>query len=196
MEWKPRYNIAPSQPHPVIVMENHHRYLDFMQWGLIPHWSKDKRESYKLINSRVESVKSKPIYHKLFQTKRCLVPADGFYEWKQSSSGKIPFRIGLKSGQLFAFAGLWDVWQGDTGEAVQSFTILTTEANALVSELHSRMPILLKRENEAIWLDPHAPQAKLDEALKPRLAQEMTFYEVSPIVNSWKTDNPQCIQPV
>ena len=109
---------------------------------------------------------------------------------------KIPFRITLKSGQLFAFAGLWDIWHGAKGEKIKSFTILTTESNSLVSELHNRMPVMLKKENEALWLDPNASPEKLDEALKPIPAKDMTFYEVSKDVNSWKTDNLKCIQPL
>jgi putative SOS response-associated peptidase YedK len=149
----------------------------------------------KLINSRVESLQIKPIFRQLFQTKRCLVPADGFFEWKKTASSKIPFRITLKSGQLFAFAGLWDVWHGEKEEEIKSFTILTTESNSLVRDLHHRMPLILRKENEALWLDPETPQERLVEALKPIPAQEMTIFEVSNIVNSWKTDSPACIQP-
>lgn len=194
-DWKPRFNIAPTQTHPVILMENHHRRLDFMQWGLIPHWSVDKKSGYSLINSRVETIQTKPIFYKLFQTHRCLVPADGFFEWKKTPSGKIPYRISLKSEGLFAFAGLWDIWHGEKGEEIKTFTIITTEANSLVSEVHNRMPLILRKENEALWLDLATPQANLVEALNTIPANDMMLYEVSTIVNSWKTDNLKCIQP-
>ena len=195
-DWQPQYNIAPSQLCPIVLMENHQRHLDFMHWGLIPHWSNDKKSSYKLINARIESVKSKPIFRKLFRTKRCLVPADGFFEWRKSPGGKIPFRITLKNGHLFAFAGLWDVWHNSAEEEVKSFTILTTEANSMLSGLHNRMPIMLKKENEGNWLNPDIPLEKLDMVLKPIPPEELILYEVSNVVNSWKIDNLKCIQPL
>jgi len=195
-DWQPRYNIAPSQLCPIVLMENHQRRLDFMHWGLIPHWSNDKMSSYKLINARIESVKSKPIFRKLFQAKRCLVPADGFFEWRKISGSKIPFRIALKNGELFAFAGLWDVWHSTAEEEIKSFTILTTEANSTLSGLHNRMPIMLKKENEGYWLNPDIPVEKLDRVLNPIPAGELIIYEVSNVVNSWKIDNLKCIQPL
>ena len=194
-DWQPRYNIAPTQLFPVIVMENQQQRIDFMQWGLIPHGSQDKKGGYSLINCRIESVKTKPGFFKLFQRHRCLVPADGFFEWRKTPEGKIPYRIALKNGRLFAFAGVWDIWQGEKGEEIKSFSILTTEANSLLNNLHNRMPIMLKKENESLWLDSNTSLETLDEILKPIPAQEITYYPVSPVVNSWKIDNLKCIQP-
>lgn len=194
--WQPRYNIAPSQICPIIILDNQQRRLDFMQWGLIPHWSDDQKIGESLFNSNVESMKSEPIFCKLFQSKRCLVPADGFIEWKRATSGKIPFRISLKNDQLFSFAGLWDIWHKANGDQIKSFTILTTEANPLVGELHYRMPILLRKECEDFWLDPNATDEQLEEALTPIAPKDMTLYEVSNIVNSGKVDHSKCIQPM
>lgn len=197
-EWLPRYNIAPSQSCPIIFMEKGIRKLEAMNWGLIPHWSKDKNHGYSMINARVETLQSKPSFKNLFQTNRCLVIADGFYEWKKTAQGKIPYRITLKSGEPFAFAGLWDEWHGEKGEEIKSFTILTTESNPLVHELHDRMPVILKRENEDRWLNSNLPkdQASLKQVLTQYPASEMRLYSVSRIVNSWKYDNLSCIQPI
>lgn len=196
-EWHPRYNIAPSQPCPIVFMEDGIRKIAAMNWGLIPQWSKDKNHDYSMINARVETVQSKPSFKKLFQTRRCLVIADGFYEWKKTAEGKIPYRITLKSGEPFAFAGLWDEWRGEQGEGIKSFTILTMESNSLVNAIHDRMPIILKKENENLWLDldSHQEQVKIEEALTPYPANEMRLYPVSSIVNSWKNDTVSCIQP-
>lgn len=197
-EWHPRYNLAPSQLCPIIIMENEKRKLESMNWGLIPHWSKDKKHGYSMINAKVETVRIKRSFKKLFQTHRCLVVADGFYEWKKTSSGKIPYRITLKSSEPFAFAGLWDEWRGEQGEKIKSFTILTTQSNQLVSELHDRMPVILKRENESLWLDIdlYNDHEKMEKVLTPYPENEMKIYLVSNIVNSWKNDDVSCIQPL
>lgn len=193
-DWNPRYNIAPSQYCPIIFMENEKRKLEMMCWGLIPHWSKDKKTGFSLINARLETVTIKPSFKELFLTKRCLVAADGFYEWKKTASGKIPYRITLKSGEPFAFAGLWDEWHGEKGEEIKSFTILTKESNSLINQLHDRMPVILKKENEELWL--RAGQAKTEEALLQYPVNEMRSYIVSSTVNSWKNDNISCIRAV
>jgi putative SOS response-associated peptidase YedK len=197
IEWQLRYNIAPSQSCLTVIMKNNQRELISMSWGLIPHWEKDKKSSYQMINARVETVKNKTSFRELFKSRRCLVPADGFYEWKKNVAKKIPYRIALRSSKLFSFAGLRDEWHGENGEEIKSFTILTSDSNALISKLHHRMPIILKKENEALWLDPNLQnEAILDELLQPYSVNEMTLYEVSDFVNSWKNDNFKCIQPV
>jgi len=196
LNWKPRYNIAPTQPCPVVTSDNHQRRFLTMCWGLIPHWSKDKKTSYRMINARVETINSKPAFCNLFRTKRCLIPADGFYEWKQTPKGKIPFRAALKDDALFGFAGLWDVWKNDKEEEIKSFTILTTVANSLLNQLHDRMPVILKKKDEERWLDLNVQDPNLLEPLlTPYSAQEMKLFEVSSIVNSWKNDVAECILP-
>lgn len=194
-DWGPRYNIAPTQLCSTIIVSDNKRIWSQMRWGLIPHWSKEQKTAFQMINARADSVTSKPIYREIFKKRRCLVPADGFYEWKKTSRGKVPFRVTLNDEKPFAFAGLWDSWQDEKGVQLLSFTIVTTEANSLVAPLHDRMPLILKREDEAKWLDPSLQDTdKLEPLLKPYPAEDMKLYEVLPIVNSWKEDNPECIQ--
>lgn len=195
-EWKPRYNMAPTQLCPTIAMLNNQPTLCLMRWGLIPHWSKEGKSPFQMINARAETLRSKPSYRESFFNRRCLVPADGFFEWKKGVSGKVPFRAALKNDQMFAFAGLWDIWQDGQGKQIPSFTIVTTESNSLVAPLHDRMPVILRREDESLWLDSeqHDP-AKLETILKPYPTDEMKLYKVSPVVNTWKNDSPECIEP-
>lgn len=196
-EWQPRYNIAPTQPCPVITSADNMRTLSLMRWGLIPHWSKDKKMAFQMVNARAETVKSKPSYRDSFRKRRCLIPTDGFFEWKKGSAGKTPYRATLQNGKPFAFAGLWDSWKDEAGNEIRSFTILTTESNSLIRPLHDRMPVILKKEDEALWLDTTITELqKLDPLLKPYPEAEMKLYEVSPIVNTWKNDTPDCINPL
>ncbi|MCE5317715.1 MAG: SOS response-associated peptidase [Parachlamydia sp.] len=191
-DWHPRYNIAPTQPCPIITSTENVRTLSLMRWGLIPHWSKDNK--FQMVNARAETAKSKPSYRDSFRKKRCLVPADGFFEWKKGATGKVPYRATLTSGEPFAFAGLWDSWKDEKGNEIRSFTILTTDSNSLIEPLHDRMPVILKKEDEATWLDTSITELqKLDPLLKPYPATEMKLYEVSPVVNTWKNDTPECI---
>lgn len=195
-EWHPRYNIAPTQPCPVINASHDMRLLSLMRWGLIPHWSKDKKMAFELVNARSETAKSKPSYRDSMRNRRCLIPADGFFEWKKGASGKVPYRATLQNEEPFAFAGLWDCWKDEAGQQILSFTILTTESNPLIQPLHDRMPIILKKEDEAIWLDNSITDLSvLESLLKPYPAEEMKLYEVSSVVNTWKNDTPECITP-
>ncbi|WP_042278735.1 SOS response-associated peptidase [Candidatus Protochlamydia sp. R18] len=193
--WFPRFNIAPSQSCLTIFIENQQKQIESMVWGLIPPWSKEKRPNYQMINVRSETLKSKPSFQNLFKTRRCLIPADGFFEWKATSSGKIPFRITLKNGDLFAFAGIWDIWKDKNGEEIKSFAILTTASNSVVNPIHNRMPVILQKTDEAMWLNS-SNQNALEQILKPYPSNEIISYEVSNIVNFWKNDYPICIQPI
>lgn len=169
-----------------------------MRWGLIPHWAKDSSFGSRLINARSETVSQKPAFRRAFQRARCLVPADGFFEWKKSESGnKEPMRITMKHGTLFAFAGLWEKWMDATGNAVYSFTILTTHPNEKMRRLHHRMPVILKESDEWIWLDPtiHDPGV-LHSLLSPCESEDIEMYPVSTVVNSPKNDGPECIRPL
>ncbi|GIW46824.1 MAG: DUF159 family protein [Deltaproteobacteria bacterium] len=193
---EPRYNIAPSQEAPVIVVEDG-KVLKMMKWGLIPFWAKDESIASKTINARAETLHHKPSFKKSLTEKRCLVPADGFYEWKKEGRGKIPIRFVLKNRDVFAFAGLWDTWRNQIGELVFSFTIITTKANALVRPIHDRMPVILKKEYEELWVDPKVNDIdKLLSLLIPYPPEMMEAYRVSSLVNSPKEDSPECIKPV
>jgi len=194
----PRYNAAPGQDLPVVV-EREGRRLNLMRWGLVPHWAKDERIGYRTINARAETAAQKPAFGEPLRRRRCLVLADGFYEWLKRSGRRagLPFRITLQDGRPFALAGLWDAWRAPGGERLESFTILTTAANALISRLHERMPVILRPEDEAAWLDPdvQSPErlAGLLQAYPPEL---MLIYRVSPLVNSTASQGPDCIAPL
>ena len=194
----PRYNIAPAQPVAVVRPEGKFRDLSLMRWGLIPSWSKDEKIGARLINARAETVAEKPSFRDAFKKRRCLIPADGFYEWKQLD-GKVkqPFFIGLRKDDPFAFAGLWEHWTGPNGTAVESCTIITTDANERLAELHNRMPVILHEDDYDRWLDPQNKQLEeLQSLLVPYPAAEMRTYPVSQLVNSPKNDVPDCAEPV
>jgi putative SOS response-associated peptidase YedK len=189
---KPNYNAAPSQDVPVILIPGQ---LSMFRWGLIPYWTKDPAIGNKLINARAETVNEKPSFKYSFQRKRCLIIADGFYEWKKGT--KRPYRITLKNKEQFAFAGLWDSWKSPGGDIINSCTIITTTTNELMAELHDRMPVILSRETESLWLDQSIMDSGfLKSFLVPYPADLMMTYEVSAIVNSPKNNGPECLEPV
>lgn len=191
----PRFNAAPSQKLPVITNQNQKEIQNF-RWGLIPFWAKDIKIGNKLINARAETLAEKPSFKNAFKNRRCLVLADGFYEWKRIGKTKIPMRITLKNEKPFAMAGLWENWKSPSGEFVKSFTVITTEPNDLMSEIHNRMPVILPQEIEKVWLDNSLSQEELSTFLKPFEADEMKAFQVSTAVNSPTNDNPSVIFPV
>lgn len=195
---KPRYNIASSQNSPTLVVKEDRRVLVMMRWGLVPFWAKDASIGYKMINAKSETLTEKPSFRKPFKEKRCLVLADGFYEWeKTDKKNKVPYRFVLKNRQPFAFASLWDVWKTPEGDKLLSFTIITTRANELMERIHDRMPVILNEKDEAKWLDPEFKDTdKLSSLLQPYPSEQMVAYKVSTIVNSPKNDTPSCIEPV
>ena len=186
---KPRYNIAPTQHAPVIVHLGE-RSLEQYRWGLIPSWAKDPSIGYKMINARGETVNQKPSFRRPFQRSRCLAISDGFYEWKKEGKIKTPMRIALKSREPFAFAGLWDCWIDPEGKEVKSFSIVTTAANAVLKPIHDRMPVILREEDEAIWLDPEVKADLLMKLIVPYPEEAMEAYAVSSVVNSARNDHP------
>ena len=191
----PRYNIAPSQP-VAIIANNADRQIELFQWGLVPAWAKDPKIGYKMINARGETLAEKPSFRTALKKRRCLVLADGFYEWKREGKSKIPMYIQLKGGQPFAFAGLWEVWKSPKGEWVKTCTIVTTEPNALMKDIHDRMPVILPPKAYALWLSPEElPAEKTLPLLKPFTASQMKAYAVSPLVNNPKFDSKECIVP-
>jgi putative SOS response-associated peptidase YedK len=199
-EHKPRYNIAPTQNNPVVVLnKKQERIIYPMRWGLIPSWAKDETIGYKMINARVETIAEKPSFKNVLHNRRCLVPADGYYEWQKTGKPgrKPPYRIVLKSRELFAFAGLWDAWKNQDEETVCSYTIITTEADDLVGKIHPRMPIILRPENEDIWLDPTLKDTEgLMRLLDPCPSKFTEMYEVSSLVGRANTDGEELIQPI
>jgi putative SOS response-associated peptidase YedK len=195
-EYQPRYNIAPSQPVPAIINDGKANRMGLLKWGLIPSWSKEKAQSYKMINARAETLTIKTSFKNLLKSRRCLIPADSFYEWKKENGGKIPMRMLLKDNKLFAMAGLWDSWISPAGETVNTFTIITTAPNELLKPIHDRMPVILTPEKEQLWLDPVIDFKLLNEILVPYPASKMDYYAVSTFINSTKNDTPECILPV
>ncbi len=192
-----RYNIAPSQEHPILTVENDMRVVTAMKWGLVPHWAKDPRIGYKMINARSEGINEKPSFKTPLRKRRCIVMADGFYEWhKVDKKTKIPYYFRLKSQEPFGFAGLWDVWEKD-GQTLKTFTIITTEPNELMKPVHNRMPVILNESDETKWLDPLVESpGEVMPLLRPYPSDEMEYFEVSTIVNSPRNDVPECLLAV
>jgi putative SOS response-associated peptidase YedK len=192
----PRYNIAPTQAVATVrAADPNHRELALCRWGLIPSWANDPAIGNRLINARSETAAEKPAFRSAFRHRRCLILADGFYEWQKTGGRKQPFYIKMKDGQPFAFAGLWERWEGG-GEPVDTCTILTTEANELVRPVHDRMPVILAPEDYGRWLDPETKKPELLEPLlQPFAADAMTAYPVSPVVNTPRNDSARCIEP-
>ena len=196
-QYAPRYNVAPSQPILAVANDGNNK-ADFFVWGLIPSWAKDPTIGNRMINARAETLAEKPAFRGSYKYKRCLILADGFYEWKAEpgTKTKTPYFIRLASGQPFAFAGLWDNWNGPDGSLVKSATIVTTEPNSLMATLHNRMPVILAREDYAQWLDPTPQKGEsLQSLLKPYPAGQMTAHPVSTLVNSPANDLPDLIRP-
>lgn len=192
-----RYNISPSQLAPVVVSVDGERVPKLMRWGLIPSWAKDEKIGYKTINARADSVADKPSYRSAFKKRRCLVLADGFYEWKATGTVKVPHWFTLKNKEPFAFAGLWEHWKNPAGEDVESFTIITTEPNELAEEVHDRMPVILQSQFYDEWLNPEVnDKEKLQAMLVSYPADKMEVRPVSTLVNSPKNDSPKCIEKV
>ncbi|MEM6346814.1 MAG: SOS response-associated peptidase [Bacteroidota bacterium] len=190
----PRFNVAPTQLMPVIPMTDPKR-IHFYRWGLIPNWAKDKKIGYKMINARSETLLQKAAFKTPFRQTRCLVPADGFYEWKQTLSGKQPYRITLQDEALFYFAGLYDVWRSPQGENISTYSVITTEPNELVLPIHDRMPVILDAAAAERWLSPQEQAEDLQEILRPYPAEEMKAYPVSPEVGSVRNESERLIRP-
>ncbi|HTL90677.1 MAG TPA: SOS response-associated peptidase [Leptolyngbya sp.] len=187
-QWQPRYNIAPTQQIPAIVEPHHFKTL---RWGLIPAWSKDAAIGSKLINARAETVSEKPAFREAFKRRRCLILADGYYEWKKQSGKKQPFYFQLNHHQPFAFAGLWERWNAPEGEPLETCTLITTEANELAATVHDRMPVILQAEDYEAWLDPDFSEAR--SLLRSYPSESMQTYAVPLSVNRPTHDDPDCI---
>ena len=198
-DWSPRYNIAPTQPIPVIRQNPKEpvKELSLMRWGLIPSWAKDPSVAARTINARSETAATKPAFRDPVRFRRCLIPADAFYEWKRTATSKQPYCFELNDGEMFAFAGLWERWHDPSGQWVKSCSILTTIPNSVTSVVHDRMPVILDRESYDLWLDPGMQNvAEISELLKPYDARLMRCYPVSSRVNHVANDDEECSRPI
>jgi len=193
LETEARYNVAPTQQ-VVTIMRNGADHLAMLQWGLIPSWAKDESIGAKMINARAETLAEKPSFKRLLHSRRCLIVADGFYEWKKEYGGKTPMYITMKDGQPFAFAGLWDLWKGPDGQQIQSCTIITTEPNELMASIHNRMPAILRPGAYEDWLNPQLrDEHVLTHSLKPYPAELMKARPVSRLVNNPRNETAEIL---
>jgi putative SOS response-associated peptidase YedK len=209
-EMPPRYNIAPSQPVAAVIQQDGARRLEGLRWGLVPFWAKDPEIGNRLINARAETLAEKPAFRQALARRRCLIPADGFYEWKQEATGRQPMHIRMNDGRLFAFAGLWEEWKPPADAlrdatleeslhdgVLRTCTIVTTDPNALLATMHHRMAVILRPEDEAAWLDPSLQDVpRLLDLLRPYPDQAMEAYAISKRVNAPTFDDPVCIAPL
>jgi len=198
-DWSPRFNIAPTQSVPVIRQHPKEpvRQVSLMKWGLVPNWARDASIASGTINAKSETAAEKPAFRDPFKFRRCLIPADGFYEWKRSGSSKQPYCFEVNEGELFAFAGLWDGWKDSSGSWIKTCSILTTTPNAVTSAIHDRMPVILQQDNYNLWLDPGMNVVQVvSELLKPYDAKSMRSYPVSSRINHVANDDEECSRPV
>jgi len=196
VDWSPRYNVAPTQMLPVLISAEDRRVAS-MRWGLVPSWAKDPAIGSRMINARSETLEEKPAFRGAFRSRRCLILADGFYEWQKSGTGKgpsTPFYFRRADSKPFAFAGLWESWRTPEGQDLRTCTIITCAANGLVAPVHERMPVILSGEDSWSWLTPHPPPV-LSAFLRPYPAEAMVRYPVSRAVNSPDRDGPELVQP-
>ncbi|NEP15595.1 MAG: SOS response-associated peptidase [Leptolyngbya sp. SIO4C1] len=194
---QPRYNIAPSQPVAAAIQTNHRREYRIFQWGLVPSWAKDPSIGNRLINARAETAAEKPSFRNAFKRRRCLIIADGFYEWQRGKGvqQKQPYYIQLKDRSLFSFAGLWEQWERGDGSYLETCTILTTEPNSLLQPIHNRMPVILPPQTYDTWLDPRLQGGRqVQRLLLPYAADAMQAYPVSTLINNPRNEDPACIK--
>jgi putative SOS response-associated peptidase YedK len=207
------YNVAPSQDAGVIIHDDVYRYVRY-RWGLVPFWSRDTKIGNRMINARAETVAEKPSFRNAFAKRRCLVPADGFYEWKRENGFKTPYYIYHATGKPMSFAGLWESWTPKAEKSEQhtesdlfsthvekppplnTFTIITTEANEKLKGLHDRMPVVITPAKRDVWLSPDTRPDQLEELLRPLPSEEIMFHEVSRMVNTPQNNSPECIEPI
>jgi putative SOS response-associated peptidase YedK len=193
--FKPRYNVAPTQQAPVVTNREGTNRAEQFKWGLVPPWAKDISVGNRMINARAETLATKPSFSDLLNNRRCLVLASGFYEWLREAKGKVPMWFKLKTGRSFVFAGLWDSWKQPDGSMLRTFTIITTESNALLLPIHNRMPVMLSDNDALAWIKSDEPGHALS-LLKPFPAELMDGYDVSELVNNPQNESAKCIAPV
>ncbi|QQE79958.1 SOS response-associated peptidase [Alicyclobacillus sp. SO9] len=195
--YPPRYNVAPGQHVPAVIHDGKERRIGLLKWGLVPSWAEDAKSGFKMINARAETITTRKTFHKLIQRKRCLIPADGFYEWKKSDDGTQPMRIVLNSRKFFSFAGLYDTWVSSTGEKLSTCTIITTRPNELMQQIHTRMPVILDKSKEEEWVDRNFTDANhMASLLTSYPSEDMRAYPVSKIVGNVNNDVPACVEMI
>ena len=198
MPWfAPSYNVAPQSVQPVVRLnrDTGNREFALLRWGLVPFWARDAKFGYSTFNARAEEAATKPAYREALKKRRCLVPADAFYEWQRlDAKRKQPYAIALRSGEPYAFAGLWERWQPKEGVALESFTILTTDPNALMEPIHDRMPAILEARDYPRWLDPGDPARPPVDLLRPFPAEKMVSWTVSERVGNVRNNDPQLLE--
>jgi putative SOS response-associated peptidase YedK len=197
MPWfAPSYNVAPQTSQPVVRL-NHDtgkREIAMMRWGLVPYWSKDAKVGYSTINARAEEAASKPLFREALKRRRCLIPADAFYEWQRlDPKTKVPFAFAMRNGEPYAFAGLWERWKPKEGEPLESFTILTTDPNELAEPVHNRMPVILDPRDYARWMEPGNPERPPVDLLRPYPAEKMRSWTVGDRVGNVRNDDPELL---
>jgi putative SOS response-associated peptidase YedK len=192
----PRYNVAPTQPVPIVRVVEGKRQFALVRWGLIPAWVKDPRTFSLVINARAESVLDKPTFKNAMKYRRCLFPADGFYEWERKGEKKRPYFVRLKGGGPLAFAGLWESWMGPNGEEQETAAIVTTTASRSIAHIHDRMPVILATEAVDVWLDPKVDAEMAMAAIQPAKDDAIEHYEVSRAVNRFENDVPMLVEPL
>ncbi len=192
-DWAPRFNIAPSQPVPVLTCTQSQTQVEYMHWGLVPSWSKDKKLGSKMINARAETVSEKPAYRTAYRKRRCLVLADGYYEWVKQAGGKQPYYMRLRSDQPFAFAGLWEKWQSKDDSNYLSCSIITCASNGQLAPLHHRMPVIVEPTEYGNWLDDKTSIDSIAQLLKPLANGMLATIPVSTFVNSPAHEGPDCV---
>ncbi|MGG6310667.1 SOS response-associated peptidase [Paenibacillus macerans] len=196
-KFAPNYNVAPMQFIPAVISGKQGNRLGELRWGLVPSWAKDDKIGVKMINARAESLTEKPAFRKLLSSRRCLIPTDGYYEWQQQANMKQPYRIVMREGGLFSFAGLYDIWSDPNGDKLATCTVITTEANSLMAEIHPRMPVILRREDEAEWLNRgNSDVSSLQKLLTPYDAAQMRAYPVSPVVGNVRNNSEELLEEV
>ncbi|MDN4067647.1 SOS response-associated peptidase [Paenibacillus vini] len=196
-EHSPRYNIAPTQCIPGILINNEQRSLQGFHWGLLPKWAKSKKIAYSTFNARSETLQKKPAFRSVFPSNRMIVIADGFYEWAHTGKDKQPYRFRVKSKDIFGFAGLYDRWESPDGEVIQSCTIITTQPNSVTSKVHDRMPVILSEEETKMWLNPGLKDKDfLQGILNPYNAEDMFYYPVSRAVGNVRNQTEDLIQEI
>ena len=189
----PSYNVAPTQEVAAVLEEDGKRRLEMLRWGLVPSWADDPEIGARMINARSETAPQKPSFRRAFRSMRCLIPADGFYEWKREQGGKQPYYFRMEDGRPFAFAGLWESWE--KGGLLLSCAILTTKANSVLEGIHDRMPVILPPGSYDAWLDPDADREQLIDLMIPYPGDDLETYPVSRFVNSPRNNDERCIEP-
>lgn len=194
-KYMPRYNAAPMQFIPAVIGSKSGNRLGGLRWGLVPAWAKDDKIGSNMINARTETLTEKPAFNRLLSSRRCIIPADGFYEWQQRSGSKQPYRIVLRDERVFSFAGLYDIWSDPEGNKLATCTIITTQPNRLMSDIHNRMPVILRAEDEAEWLDrENMNVSSLLKLLQPYESEKMRAYPVSAAVGNVRNDYPELLE--